>query len=427
MKQLICILGVFFLSSIQALEYQGQIDFEHRQFDSDADSSTHDSQTSTFINLNASKELQNVKFQLGLKARDAYVDHNRDYLNLDDTNISWQASEWSLSLGTHIFNWKIMEFFSPIDSINPKNLSTGKDVERLGLPSLVYKKEFESSELQVIYIIDSKSSEYPQAQDRQGLRLNLQTPKYVEDNAELSNGDELFQFILRYKKSFEDFEFDAHVAQKYDTSSPLIIVETPSTIPAALEDLTVRPYYFQLQQLGMSIQTSREDWTYKLEATSLNYENTEVDFFVPPLGGITKLTQKDHSKLALGAERSIFYDNNHTSTLYFEYLSILGTSTEDARSLGAFQRDVFFGLKHALNDFKGHEFSLLLTYDLQGHDESIFGLSHEFRLNSAWKLEYGLTFIDAPKPDPTDPLDFYYGLKPLRESDNMMVTLSRYF
>ena len=421
MKLVIYILGVFIASTTQALEYQGQIDFEHRQFNSDDDAQTHDAQTGTFLSLNASHEYKKAKFQLGLKARDAYIDQNRDYLNLDDTNISWQESDWSLSLGTHIFNWKIMEFFSPIDTINPRNLSPGQDVERLGLPTLVYTKEFESSFMQAIYIIDSKASEYPQARDRQGIKLNLATPKYVEDSGELSNGDKLFQFILRYKKSFDNFELDLNFSQKYDTSNPLIVVERPS-----VSDIKIRPYYFPVTKLGMSAQTSIDDWTYKLEANTLNYTNTDVEFFVPPMS-LTTVTQKDHSVLAIGAEKNIYFDNNHSSVLYLEYTSIFGTTSEDARSLGPFQRDGLIGIRHALNDFKGHEFSLFLTYDLQSYDEAIIGLGHEFRLNSAWKLEYGITLIEAPKPDKNDPLDFYYGLKPLRESDNIMVTLSRYF
>ncbi|MBJ01097.1 MAG: hypothetical protein CME67_07680, partial [Halobacteriovoraceae bacterium] len=110
-----------------------------------------------------------------------------------------------------------------------------------------------------------------------------------------------------------------------------------------------------------------------------------------------------------------------------EYISIFGVSSDDAQTLGPFQRDVLIGARHSLNNFNGHQISFFMTYDAQTFDEFIYTLSHEFRVSNAWKLTYGATIIDAPEPDKNDPLDSFYGLKPVRESDNIMVTISRYF
>ncbi|MBC77799.1 MAG: hypothetical protein CME64_17470 [Halobacteriovoraceae bacterium] len=410
-----------------AFEYQGQIDFEHRQFNSDGDSDSHDSQSAIFLSLVSSKQLtENLNLNFGLKAREAFVDHERDFLNLDDTNISFTKNNWKASVGTHVFNWSVLEFFSAFDPINPLNLSQGQDVERLGLPSLVYTYEFESSFVQFINITRSIPSMYPQGRDRQGLMLDLETPLFVEDENSFSNGDKLFQFILRYKKSFDYYDWDFFIAQKYDTANPLLILEMPGAISPTINDLKLRPYYLQVRQVSTSLQTSYKEWLLKLEASHYDYKNTELRFFIPPMSS-GEISQPDHSRVAFGAEKEFFHSNNHSTNFLLEYISILGVSSDEAKTLGPFQRDVLIGARHLLNNFNSHQFSLFITYDAQSFDEFIYTASHEFRISSAWKLEYGLTVFDTPLPDQNNPLDRFYGLKPVRESDNIMVTLSRYF
>ena len=418
---------LFICGLTHALEYQGQLSFEHRQYESDGNEETHDYQSSIFLSLLSSKEFsENFKFTLGLKAREAFVDHHRDYLNLDDTNLSFTKNNWSASIGTHVFNWSILEFFSAYSPLVALNLSPGKDTERLGLPSLLYTYELDSSFIQFVYILRSIPSMYPQSRDRQGLQINLETPKFVEARDEFSNGDKLFQFILRYKKSFERMDWDFFISQKYDTANPLLILEMPGAISPGLEDLKIRPYYYKLQQVSTSVQTTYDDWLLKMEASIYNYENIEIRFFIPPLSS-DSIDQSDHSRLALGAEKEFFHSNNHSTNFLMEYISIFGVSSDDAQTLGPFQRDVLIGARHSLNNFNGHQISFFMTYDAQTFDEFIYTLSHEFRVSNAWKLTYGATIIDAPEPDKNDPLDSFYGLKPVRELDNIMVTISRYF
>lgn len=410
----------------QETSYRGSLGLESRFYDYDGDSQTYDTQLSVKGTLVASAEKGPITAQLGLYFRDAFIDQDRDFFDLNDTNITYGKEDWSVSAGTHIYNWRVLEIFTAMDTLNARNYDNTDEVERIGLPSITFTREFESSFFQAIYIPNVVAPFFPQRHNRQGLKIPLQTPKFVTGDNESSDGSDLFQYIFHYKKSFSEIEFDIYYARKFDTFYPVIAIDIPSAPVSDLDDLKIRPYMFPLREVAFALQGNLGESIWKVEGAKINFDNHKVEFFIPPASA-TEITQEDHTRLAAGLERAFYFDNNHTGTLYLEYNHIFEVNEEEAAILGAFTRDAGLGYRHAINDFKRNELSFYIIHDTLAGNETVWSAGHEFFPFSAWKVATSITIVDAPKPDLSAPLDFIYGLKPIRDSDNILITLSRFF
>jgi len=319
-----------------------------------------------------------------------------------------------------------MEVFGLGDSYNARNLSNSStSTERLGLPSINFLYEFEESFLQAVLIYQTIASNFPQDKNRNGIGVPLQSPHFLSDDNE-TDDESLTQYILRYKRYFDSFELDLHYARKFDTSYPMIAIDKPNAVSPDLEDLDIRPYYLPVKQSYLSLQGEMFETLLKFEYIDVNFDNYEVEFFLPP-ATLTEITQIDFQKITFGAEKTHDYAFNHSATFLIEYTSVLGVTGDEAKSLGAFQRDIMLGYRHSFNDFKSHEIQIAYIYDLQFYDESLINLQHSMRFNNYWTMESRLTLIETRKPDGDDLQASFYGLKPVRESDNILINIIRFF
>jgi hypothetical protein len=158
----------------------------------------------------------------------------------------------------------------------------------------------------------------------------------------------------------------------------------------------------------------------------VDFIDYDVEFFFPP-ATLTRVKQLDFKKASFGFEKPHDYENNHSATFLAEYTSVFGVTEEEALSLGAFQRDLMLGYRHSFNDFKNNEIQFGYIIDLQNYNEFVYTFKHTMRLNNFWTIESQATLIDTPKPSANQFAENYYGLKPLRESDNILVNIIRYF
>ena len=371
-------------------------------------------------------EEEEFSLKVGGYIREAYYDKARNFSNLDDTYIQYENGNTTIALGNQIYNWTIMEVFSLGDFYNARNqASSSSDTERIGLPSLNFRYEFEESFLQVISIFNTPPAYFAQERNRLGIQFDLEDPKFLIDNNETGESN-FTQYILRFKKYFEHVEIDIHYARKFDTAFPIIVIDKPKAISPGLEDLDIRPYYQPIKQTYLSVQGEYWESLWKAEFLNVDFEGYDVELFLPP-ASLTRTEQVDFQKLSLGYEKAKDFENNHSATILIEYTTVLGVTGNEARSLGAFQRDIMLGYRHSFNDFKSHELQFATILDVQDGDESLYTLKHSMRANNDWTIETTLTVIDTNKPDSTNLAESYYGLKPVRESDNILFNVIRFF
>lgn len=424
----LCLFAVFIsLSPADASDfsYRASVDFEGRQFEADGEAGTNDRQLSTKALLDAETEVGRFQLKLGAMGRDAYLDQDRDFFALTDTNAGFYWKDWIVSAGFHTYNWRVLELFSAVDTVNARNYDNTSEIERFGIPSLSVTREFDGSFAQLIYIPAVVPSRYPQEKNRLGLSVELDRPEFVTGDFTTSESSGRFQYILRFKKSFDFFEAHIHHWNKYDTTYPLVAVDIPENYTTDLARLEIRPYYFPARETALAFQGNLAAWMWKLEAAQTDFSDYKMATLALPAQAL-HLKPVDHERVAAGAERTFYYANKHSGTLYFEFIRAFADKEELPR-LGAFTSDAGIGYRHSLNDFNGQQASFVWIQDLAEPMEKIFRLKHEFRFFSAWKMSSIATVIDAPKPDPNDLTDRIYGLKPVRESDNILLVISRFF
>src|SRR5690554_1533494 len=265
-----------------SFSYRAQLSFEQRLFESSTDfPAANESQSSLRAQGQAHWSRDRYHLNLGAFAREAFVDQERDFFALTDANAGFFWKSWSVSAGAHIFNWRTLEVFSPMDTLNPVNYEGMFDPERIGLPSLSVSREFNSSLIQAVYIPQTPASFFPQEKNRLGPGVRLLSPEFVTGDyasAELGNA---FQWLLRFKGSYERFEIDLYHAYKYNTAHPVYAIDIPADLNFDPDNLAARPYYLPAHQTTMAIQGDLGEWLWKAEASSLRFMPHKIATLLP--------------------------------------------------------------------------------------------------------------------------------------------------
>lgn len=422
------LLLMFISSSVFAeFSYQGQIELRRTVFDSDDNSTTYDEQNSIYSKLNSSYESDSLRFNLAGFVRFDSMDKSRKVSNLDETYFKYSHNDFSISFGNHVFNWSVLEFFHPVDTINARNLDVNAErIERLGLNSIVLNKDFENSNLSLFYLLDNSNPIIPKQSNRNGFGLELTDPKYVQIDNSISNSPKYDQFGIRYKHSFDNFDLDIHWFKKVAINNPFIAI--PVQVITDPTNIDISPFYFPAKQLGATIQYIYGDYLFKFETIDLNFNSLEVDTLIPisAAPGIIASSIKpvDHNQTAIGLEYTHIYNSKQEGTFFAEYQFLLNTSFDEAKRLNPFQRDIGLGYRHNFNDFNSNAFVIAIIHDIQTGNETLYNLEHSFSFQKSYKMILNMRIIDAPS---ADSIKNATGLKPLRDADNFSIAISRYF
>lgn len=414
------------------LEFQGEIGSRYRHFQNDNNKETKDYQLSLETKFQGDYTDGDNIYHFGFFSRVDANDSTRNIINFDEVYYSrtgiGSSDSITFTIGNQIFNWSMMEVFHPVDNINSRNFDSNGDlIERLGQPSLILKKEFETSYIEMIVLIDTVDSIMPSKSNRNGAQLNINQPRYATGDLEDTDDPNDLGYILHFVKNFDSFDLDLHVAKKYDTNFPALTIEVDkNTSPTASEHLEyVYPFYVPVTQYGMAASGNVKEYIFKFEHSHFDYEDYDIPFLTAQKN--TTIIKQDFSLTAFGIEKTKAYSNDQEGTFIVEYQTVLGTTIEEARTLSPFQRDIAFAYRHNFNDFKGHEIIMVFISDLDTADEHILDISHSFRINTEWKMETTLRTIEAKESSQGLDINNYSGLRPVAESDQINLKLTRFF
>ena len=415
------------LMAFADFDYQAQVGLRYKVFPDDDRDDTKDYQLDLKTRFQSDYEVDSYRFHLGFFSRVDQNNSKRNILNFDETYLKKSFNSMSVSVGNHIFNWSVLEVFHPVDTINAKNFDSNGDlIERLGLPSVIIHKEFETSLFQFIAVIQNIPSIFPDDSNRNGALIDFKETKYVNDDQTIEDSPDMFEFIVRYQHNFENFDMDIHYARKYDTNNPLISSPRTQNNSPTIEQLEITPYYLKMHQYGVTLQKNWDAYIIKFEHARYDYDQDSVELFIPPTFSVQN-TKEDFSLTAFGIERTFTYGNDAEGTFFFEYQTVLGTTQDSARILSPFQRDAALGYRHNFNDFKGHEILAFLINDVDHFEERIYSLSHSYRVIPGWKLETGIRIIEAQNPKNGLDLSNFEGLRAIANGDSFNIELTRFF
>jgi hypothetical protein len=166
------------------------------QFSPDDDDENNDYQLSNLFKIKSNIEYENLVINLQGYARFAYYDDTRNFANLDETYLAYASDNYKITIGNQIYNWTIMEVFGLGDNYNARNLANSSmEAQRIGLPSINFLYELQESFFQFVFIYETLPSHFPQGKNRQGLQLDLESPKFLTDDNETED-KELTEFYF---------------------------------------------------------------------------------------------------------------------------------------------------------------------------------------------------------------------------------------
>lgn len=437
--------GLYSLKAFASWEYQGQLQLQNAVFSDSSetesgsaskDTEPKDRQYTVYAKLLTNYETDSFRLNISGFGRRDFNDESRNMSSLDETYIKLTKESYSLNIGWNIFNWSVLEFFHPVDTINSRNLDVNAErIERLGQPSLIFTKEFEGSFIQLIAFTSIVDPLMPSATNRNGAGTKLEEAQYVIGDNEWENNNSISksfsQYGIRYQHTFDAFDLDFHWMHKIGNNHPIFAAPI-QIIPPELSDIKIYPFYFPVDQVGVAIQGVYEEWLLKLESVNYDFKEFDLETLIPiavsPGVSTTTITQLDHSISAIGLEYTKHSNNGHQTTFFTEYQFILNTTMEQARALNPFQRDFGFGFRHSFNDFNANEIIAAIIHDVDSYDETVYNIEYSFRFLQNYKFFANLRVIDAPKMGQgLNALSEANGLKPLRDSDNVSFSVFRYF
>ena len=285
------------------------------------------------------------------------VDEKRSHNDIRE--FSWLAvfDNWELKAGISKVYWGVTESQHLVDVINQTDFVENLDGEdKLGQPMIQASIESELGTWDVFILpgfrertfagIDGRPRFFPMVDSSQASYESSQENRHID-------------LALRWFHMIGDWEIG--LSQFSGTSrEPVFSPGSKNGQPILI------PTYLLMQQTGLDVQATTEDWLWKLEAIHRRWQ------------------AENFTALTAGFEYSFIgiLESDADLGLVFEYLY----DSRGQQATSFFQNDIMTGLRLALNDEQSTEALLGIIMDLDNH-EAFISLEASRRLGDAWKLE----------------------------------------
>lgn len=421
--------GTSFAEEEGTWDNKGEVSFQWRRFDDDNIVRTEDTGMLVFSRVESVYTDEQSRHVFRGFARVDQKDSDRDFMALEDVYFSRyldKDQQWLALAGYKLFNWTATEAFHPADVINSRNFDSDLEYfEKLGEPTVELTRFFDWGTVSFFIWPRFEKPQFPGDRSRLGFSRDLGRPQAVNGT---DTGDEwALQSGVRVGYTMDDGDVSFHVIHHVDRNFP--IVGTHEYTFNALANRFIpnntaefqtspTPYYFKKTQVGGTLQYALSNALLKFEGA---YRVFSDDIAILTAEGLQGPV--DHGEVALGLEYTLPINIKGADTsLFIEGGTILGTTELERSRLGAFQRDVLFGVRHAFNDVMGSELFVSMIHDLERDNERLYNFSYSRRLSDLWKINSGLRIYDA-KPKGS----VARGLEVLDGAHHFLINLTRFF
>ncbi|MGB0835057.1 MAG: hypothetical protein ACPGR2_11100 [Psychrobium sp.] len=307
------------------------------------------------------------------------------------------GDDWELRTGIGSVFWGQTESAHLVDIINQTDAVEAVDGEdKLGQPmiNLTLVREWGNLDLFVL----------PGFRERTfaGEKGRLRTPLVIDtDNAMYQSSDEEhhLDFAARWSHSIDIWELGVSYFDGTSRDADMLL-----SIDNGIG--TLRPYYRQMNQVGLDALAVVDSWILKFEGISRRYDRDN-----------NGLAPQNYFAMTTGFE--------YTSVGVFESVWDIGWLMEyqfddrDDSTLAIGQNDLMLGSRLVLNDVNGTEVLFGLVQDLDHSNTRSGFVEASSRINDNWKWR-----VDARIFSTDEPSNLLYGL---RNDDNIEVSLEYYF
>jgi hypothetical protein len=360
--------GAYFLiqlflvcTSLFAAEFGGSVSAEHRQFFSNPQYVGQKDGSNVGLTVEPefyhNSKNRNHSFVSKLFYRHDQEDDNRTHFDIRQLDYTFSKDDYEVRAGISKVYWGVTESRHLVDVINQTD--TLEDIdgeEKLGQAMVQLSKFSDIGDFRLFYLPHFRKNSFGGKEGR------IRGVSVVDNNNEIYEKDvkEWYPaFALRYENNIGDF--DIGLAQFHGTSREASFL---------MRNGNLTPFYEIINQSSLDLQYTYDAWLFKLESL---YRSGHAKAF----GAMTA-----------GFEYTLFtvLGGSHDLGMLMEYHY---DGRDDSAPATLFDKDVFFGLRYALNDASDTEFLSGATFDVNGKGISaIFEASHRF--SDKWKGEFNV-------------------------------------
>ena len=266
-------------------------------------------------------------------------DQERSHADIRELYLLHVKNDYELRVGINKIFWGVLEFQHLVDIINQTDGVENIDGEdKLGQPML------HLSAIKDIGLFEIFLLPYFRERTFAGIDGRLRSGLVVDtDNAQYQSSDEQqhFDYALRWSHYFGNYDIGLSWFDGTARQPDLKLSE---------DKTSVLPFYPQIEQAGIDLQFTGEQWIWKLESAYRNSINES--HWAAGAGFEYTFTGVNDSDADLGILMEYHYDERDASH-------------------SVFQNDIFMGARLALNDVQSTEFLAGFGTDLDDQSRSI--------------------------------------------------------
>lgn len=317
-------------------------------------------------------------------------DSERDLFDLREMSYLIVSGDWEIRFGVSKVFWGVAESQHLVDTVNQTDFVASPDGEdKLGQPMIHVVRVTPLGDFELFLLPGFRERTFPgrEGRLRSSLWVDTDRPLY-ESAAEESHVDG----ALRWFNIVGDFDIGLHYFRGTNRE-PLMLLGVDGN-----GNQVLRPFYEQMDQVGLDLQYTKEGWLLKFE-------------------GIARETTSTEFSAMVGGFEYTFYGLGGTAI----DAGLLAEGHFDSRGSNAptlFNRDLFIGTRLTWND--DADTALVAGGFVDLDSESVFArVEFERRIGSSYKLEFEVQKLTNIAP--RDPL---FGL---RRDSYAQLSLSRYW
>lgn len=317
-------------------------------------------------------------------------DQQRTHFDFREFKLHLNKDEWEWQLGLVKVFWGVTETQHLVDIINQTDQVENLDGEdKLGQPAIHATWYQDWGTMEFFVLPGFRERTFPGIHGR----LRGQLPVDTNNAAyEASDGAQHVDLAMRVAGTVKD-DWDVGLSFFSGTNrNPQLLLDTSQIQPRLI------PKYNQLDQLGLDVQATLDNWLWKFEAV---YRDEPIETYSAMVGGF------EYSFYGIAGGQSD--------------LGVLMEYHQDSRGKSAaspFQNDLFVGGRWVMNDAQSTDLLAGGFFDLDNETRS-FRLESSRRIGQNWKITAEMQIFDR-----IDPQDLQY---PLRNDDFVLIELARYF
>ena len=298
-------------------------------------------------------------------------DEQRTHVDVRELKFVRAADTWEFSAGIAQVFWGVAESRNVVDIINQEDqLESFASDAKLGQPMINLTLVRDWGDLAFYVLPGFREKDFPGVDGRPRLPLLIDADA---SQYESSDEEQHIDYAIRYSHYID--EWDIGLSYFKGTAREPLLIPVQS---ASNGQLSLQPFYYQLDQAGIDVQATLESWLLKSELVHRSGNAIE-----------------DHLEFVGGIEYSFYgiLDSDADLGVVAEYLW-----DERDRAPQLFQNDFLLGLRLALNDEQSTEALLGLITDLDDSGVAI-SLEASRRIGNSFKFSANALFWENTDND----------------------------